>query len=369
MRDFRPRRIYALRDCLHEPLAGRVIDRLPGTPLEVIDSEEEVLEEIRATKDPVGEGKRLLLLTRQRGDYVKPCPCTPNYLGCNYFIINADTNCPMDCSYCILQTYLSNPLVTIHVNSDRMREQLDAFLRANPRPLRIGTGELGDSLVLDHLTDRSRDLISYFRGKMSAFFELKTKTTNIANILNEKPDDNIIIAWSLNAPAAAQAEEKGAPSVSERIAAARDVSRHGFRVAFHFDPLLHCPGWKEGYAAVIEELLSSVESDQIAWISLGALRFPPSLKQALRERFPQSRILLEEFIQGMDGKFRYFKPLRMELFDWVVKNFRLNWKGKGKRELPLYLCMESRENWNKILGEKIKGKEDVERHLTLPLIT
>ena len=227
---------------------------------------------------------------------------------------------------------------------------------------------MGDSLVLDHLTDRSRSLISYYRGKPNAFFELKTKTINIANVLKEKPEDNIIVSWSLNALSAARSEEKGAPPVGKRIEAAREVSRHGFRVGFHFDPLLiHFPGWKEGYASVIEELFASIDAEKIAWISLGALRFPPSLKPAMQQRFPKSRILLEEFIQGKDGKYRYFKPLRMELFEWVGEKSQVKVAGKKPYSaLPVY---GKPGNMEEIFWGKIKGKEDVERHLTLPLLT
>jgi spore photoproduct lyase len=333
-------------------------------PIEVISSEEEALEKIKYAEDPIGEGKKYLLVSRQKGSFIKPCPCTPHYIGCNYFIINSDLNCPLDCSYCILQQYLNNSLVTVHSNSDEMWAHLDDFIdKQRGRILRIGTGELGDSLATDHMTERSKDLIEYFRTKTNVLFELKTKTTNIKNVMDTESADNVIVAWSLNSEKIASLEEIGAPSVSERIEAAKQVSAKGYKVAFHFDPIILYKDWEEGYAGVIDNLMRAIDAEKIAWVSLGSLRFPRDLKTKIKERFPQSKILYEEFIRGNDGKMRYFKPLRIQLYRVIVG---LLAKGKGKK-IPLYFCMESNEIWREVLKKNPRDKEDVENYLTLSL--
>jgi spore photoproduct lyase len=357
--------LYIDASCLDYPLTRKIRDRLSGTQEDVVTDPDAFLENFQKERpDPLEEGKRTLWLTRQKGDFIKPCPCTPHYLGCNYFIINLDLNCPLDCSYCILQLYLSNPLLTVFVNTRDLWHQLDTFLsrRKGGLPVRIGTGELGDSLVLDPITGRSRELVAYFRRRPDALFELKTKTTNIHNLLDIEPASNIVIAWSLSAPAVAQTDEKGAPSVSERIEAACLVVEKGYRVAFHFDPLVRHPGWQEGYTEIIERLSASIAASRIAWISLGALRFPSALKGIIAKRHPDSRLLYEEFIRGLDGKFRYFKPLRLELLHFTAERLR----EKLGREVPLYLCMESEEVWRKVLKKEPEGKEEIEGDLVSP---
>jgi spore photoproduct lyase len=204
-------------------------------------------------------------------------------------------------------------------------------------------------------------MFDYFRNKSNVLFELKTKTTNIANVLETPPSENFVIAWSLNSEWAARNEEKGAPSISERLEAAHSAVQTGYKVAFHFDPIIRHPGWEEDYAHVVEMMWAKIVPQKIAWISLGSLRFPPPLKQTILRRFPQSRILYEELISGTDGKFRYFKPLRIQLYESVVKNIR-----KFGTDIPLYFCMESGEIWKKILKKEPKGKEDVESYLSLP---
>jgi spore photoproduct lyase len=357
-----PDKIFIQKKSRNFPLTERILERTSHIPSAIIESSEELIAGLTSERDPLLRGKKTLLITQQRGVFVKPCPCTPGYIGCNYFIINTDLNCPLDCSYCILQDYLSNPLITVHVNTEHLWQQMDLFLsRHRHHIIRIGTGELGDSLVLDHLTDRSKEMIGYFKEKKNVLFELKTKTTNISNVLETAPSDNIVIAWSLNSEKIAQEEEKGAPPVQERLEAAHAVMKRGYRVAFHFDPLILYTGWEEGYARVVDLMLAKIDASRIAWISLGSLRFPPPLREIISKRFPQSRILYDELIRGKDGKFRYFKPLRIRLYKNVVKYLK-----KAGKEIPLYFCMESGEVWKKTLKKEPKGKEEVESYLSLP---
>ena len=358
-----PQKVFVDRQSLDFPLTQRILKNLSHVPVEVIENIQESIEEAKIARNSVGEGKKFILVTQQKGYFVKPCPCTPRYIGCNYYIINTDLHCPMDCSYCILQSYLKNPLITVFVNDQDLWKQLDHFLCQKRSTLRIGTGELGDSLALDHITERSRDLISYFADKMNVFFELKTKTTNIENIMEVDPPENVIIAWSLNANKIVLSEEKNTPDVRERIAAARLVSERGYKTAFHFDPLVHYPGFGEDYADVIDCLFSSIDPERIAWISLGSLRFPQELEPVIQARFPHSKIIYDEFIRGKDGKLRYFKPLRIRLYREISQCIR----EKGEDKIPLYLCMETREIWREGLKKTPRGKIDIEKYLTLPL--
>jgi spore photoproduct lyase len=355
----RIKQIYLFKSAQPYPLTQKVIDNLPGVPIEMITTDQELEEILSLQKDPIGYGKSRLVLKPLKGDFVKPCPCTPCYLGCRYHVIHADLNCPMDCTYCILQLYLNQPWLTIHVNTNDMWRQLDSYLKANDRSIRIGTGELGDSLALDSLTGRSPGLIEYFRERPRVFFELKTKTVNIDHILNTPAADNIIIAWSLNSFEAARKEEKRTPSVPARIQAAEQVIQKGYRVAFHFDPLILYPGWEDGYREVIELLMSRIDPKKVAWISLGSLRFPPALKPVVQNRFPDSKIIYEELVKGKDGKLRYFKPKRIKLYRKIISYF-----GDRKKSLPLYFCMESEEIWKKGLQKKMGSEVEIERFLT-----
>lgn len=294
--------------------------------------------------DPLGKGT--LNLLAYKGEFFKPCPGTNNYICCGYRILNVGTNCPMDCSYCILQAYFNNPYIRIFSN---LEEQLQAVLEqidsAPGRIHRIGTGEFTDSLAVDHLTGWAEMLIPPFSARKNVVLEFKTKSDNIDGLLRASERDRIVVSWSLNNSFVSTKEEHGAPSVRKRLDAARRCQREGFVVGFHFDPLVAHPGWRDDYRRAVDLLETMIDPDRVIWISMGALRFMPALKQVIRDRHPETRILDGEFIQGLDGKMRYFKPIRIEMYN-AVSGMLIDWH----REPGLYLCMESDEVWKESMG-------------------
>jgi spore photoproduct lyase len=140
-------------------------------------------------------------------------------------------------------------------------------------------------------------------------------------------------------------EEPRTPPLADRLAAAAEAQKAGFWIGFHFDPMIRHAGWEEGYRAVVEEIFQRIRPENIAWISLGALRYPPFLDEIIRENHPDSRIFLGELLPGADHKFRYFKPQRIEMF---AKMYR--WIKAHGEKIPVYLCMESDEVWRKAFG-------------------
>jgi len=71
----------------------------------------------------------------------------------------------------------------------------------------------------------------------------------------------------------------------------------------------------------------------------------PSLKSIIQKRFPDSKIIYGEFITGLDGKMRYFKPLRIELYRKMVSFIK-----DIAPDVLVYFCMEDDEVWKKSLG-------------------
>ncbi len=287
-----------------------------------------------------------LVIARYQGNFYKPCPGTLHYLCCQYKILNVGLNCPLACTYCILQSYLDHPALVVHANVEEMLAELDALFSEYPSTtFRIGTGEFTDSLVLDHLSELTKILVPYFAEQENAYLELKTKTTNIHNLNGLEHRGKTIVAWSLNSSLVVRREELGAPSIEERLLAAQKCEDWGYRLAFHFDPIIFYPGWEEDYQKTIEQLFSMIKASNIAWISLGCFRYMPKLKAIIQEKFHQSRIVYEEFIQGLDGKMRYLEVVRQEIYAKMV-----HWIRQKSPECFLYLCMESPKIWRNCLG-------------------
>jgi spore photoproduct lyase len=336
-------KLFIDKQVIDHPTARSIRLRL-NVPAEIVESAGQVYEALSAAADPVRRGKEILYLTRNRGAFLKKCPGTSHYRCCDYQILHIGTFCHMDCTYCVLQTYFHPPVLQYFVNHEDLMAELNRVL-SQKRILRIGTGEFTDSLIWEPWTDVSGSLIRRFADQDRAVLELKTKTTAIEQLQNLPHNHKTIAAWSLNTNRIIRQEEHATAGLSARFKAAARCEAWGYPLAFHFDPLVIYKGCEEDYQRVIEGLFSHVAADNIVWISLGTLRFPPSLKSVIQKRFPDSKIIYEEFISGPDGKMRYFKPLRIHIYRQIIAYIR-----KHAPDTVVYLCMEDEEVWKKTLG-------------------
>jgi len=340
------RRLYIHEEVRGDPRVLRIQERLHRVPAFVVPHGSEVQEAVACGRDPIARGKRVLFLTQNRGPFVRKCPGTKSYMCCGYRILNIGTYCTMDCTYCILQAYFHPPVLQYFVNQEAMFKELDGlFSREAPGFHRIGTGEFTDSLVWEPWTELSKTLVPYFADQDRIVLELKTKTCAVENLKGLSHNRKTIVAWSLNPPCIIRAEERGTASLRARLRAAAQCEAWGYPLAFHFDPLILYEGWEKDYKRVVSVLFQTVSADNVVWVSLGSFRFMPSLKRIIQERSPQSKIIYGEFIPGLDGKMRYFKPLRIELYRKIVA-----WIREFAPDVVIYFCMEDKEVWRKVLG-------------------
>jgi len=296
--------------------------------------------------------------TKQKGKFVKHCPCTPDVVPCGYYNINLHTGCPFRCSYCILQAYLEKPEPVFFTNLDDLETELEDLARTRSH-IRIGTGELSDSLALDPQTDYATRLLPIAEQFPQMVFEFKTKSTHIDNILNyETRLQNVVLAWSLNPQIIIQREERLTPDLNSRLNAIARAIKVGYKVALHFDPLVIFDGWETAYSELVQDISRIVPVSHIAWWSMGALRFPYEMRDHIFKH-PQSRLFDGELVKSPDGKYRYFKPLRQNLFQFVSRQI----KKYVSPHTPLYLCMENQEMWQEIFPEITATEEAVNRYL------
>jgi spore photoproduct lyase len=336
-------KIYIDQSVKDNPIAKSIRSRL-NLPWEVVDGPQRVYDWVALGDDPVKKGKNTLFLTRNRGAFLRDCPGTRDYICCGYKILHIGTYCTMDCSYCVLQTYFHPPLLQYFVNHKELFNELEIHF-SKRQISRIGTGEFTDSMIWETWTDLSNELIPRFAAQSKSVLELKTKTISVAKLKNLTHGRKTIMAWSLNTETVMASEERGTASLSARLGQAALCESWGYPLAFHFDPMILYHGCEAEYRDVVEKLFSHVSPENVVWISIGTFRFIPTLKQIIQRRFKNSKIVYGEFIPGLDGKMRYFKPLRMALYQKIV-----SWIKEMAPDVLVYFCMEDDEVWQKTFG-------------------
>ncbi len=324
-------------------LLERVYKNWSPEQIEVIDHEPHSDDHGTLSARQFDRSKKELFITNFKGHFFKRCPgARPGLTCCNYFVLNLGLQCNMNCSYCYLQSFINSPVMKIYANLDKALDELRAMSETlRDQPLRVGTGEVIDSLSLDEVTLYSRELIKFFRDYPRWKLEFKTKSSKVDQFLDVEHAQNVIVSFSLNPENIVASEEHGTASLAARLQAARKARDNGFLVAFHLDPMIHHEGWRDSYSQMVKQITARFAPEDINVMSVGALRFQPEQRHMMRERFGlQSYVMQAELFKGRDGKLRYDQTLREEMFNFILSEFRAR-----SPQYKIFLCMETPETW------------------------
>ena len=295
------------------------------------------------------------ILIKYRGQFLDKCPGTKKHICCNYYVINWAMGCPYNCTYCYLHGYQNFPGIILHANmGDMIREVTEVVSKHPNQFFRIGTGEFADSMAIEKETGFNELVLPELLKLPNVIIELKTKCADLLPELGAIVPDlkqKLVFAWSFNTPTIIAQEELGASTLSQRLKSAKSCQDAGFQIALHFDPVIYYENWEAEYQQTIKQIFQVVNPVQIAWISIGALRFNPKVKKAALAKFPQTKIYYGELLPGVDGKMRYFQPLRTQMLKQIYA-----WIKESAPIALIYLCMESPEVWQEVIGDSNPAK-------------
>ncbi len=302
--------------------------------------------------------KEVLILSRNKGRFIQQCPCSPSMMCCDYRIINSCYNCVFDCTYCYLHSYLNNFGIVQFSNIDDLYSAYSSAIESASeceKLIRIGTGQYTDSLMLDDISGIGERLISISSGNKNVLLELKTKSDNIHHLLDIADKGNAVLSWTLNTPENIANYEKGTATLDERIKAAGLASCAGYNIAFHFDPIILGTNHIEEYRAVVNQAMNEVDVNRVLWISMGCFRYAPGFKEILRETHPRELLTIQEMFPGPDGKYRYLKSKRIEIYTAIRDCI----ESYTKRPF-IYLCMETADVWRTVFDKPYQTSEDMQ---------
>ena len=293
-------------------------------------------------------GKNHLDVIQKKGEVMDTCATIHNeYICCNVKVLKSVSNCPYDCSYCFLQNYLNDGKTSVIGDIDGMMDEVKSKIEAQPwRVFRIGTWELGDSLALEDETGQAQKLIPEFAKLNNVLLELKTKSDCVDKILDLPHQGKTVVSWSMNTQTGINTQEHRTARLEERLIAIEKVVKAGYLVGIHFDPMLRHPNWEKEYPELVRRVFDVCPPQNMAWMSFGSLRFNPEMKQKIEQNFPSTDITFQEMVKGPDGKVRYVKPLRLEMYHTIYEAMRKY----GDPSVLIYLCMERWDVWEKVMG-------------------
>lgn len=289
-----------------------------------------------------------------------PCPVSGEKTRCcNLLTLDAVRQCGFACSYCSIQSFYHRNEVLFAKDLGQRLHELEILQDA----WHIGTGQSSDSLMWGDDQGVLSALASFARSRPRIILELKTKSARTDWIGRIAMPPNVVATWSVNAPTIVSKEEHLTASLDERIGAARKAADGGLPVGFHFHPLVRFSGWQEEYASVVDRITGAFSPEEIVMISLGTLTFTKQALRQLRESGKPTRIHQME-LTGTAGKYSYPAEVKRRLFTHVHSCFPVSWRTESGPFF--YLCMESPELWEPVLGrsypDNASFEADMRRH-------
>lgn len=304
-----------------------------------------------------------LLLTKNHGAFIKPCPGQKGSVCCGYWVVEWGLGCPFECEYCILQNYTGAGDITLFTNWEDCQREIVELRKNLSGPIRLGTGQFGDPMALEEIYPLNAQIIEWTKEFADFSLEIKTKSDYVEPVLRAEKAAHVTMAFSLNPQWIIDELEHGAASLEARLNAARLVAdEKGCDLAFHFDPLLPLGNWKESYSEVFALMKEKLSESRVNWISIGTFRFPKGFQERVEKYHPETKILSEEFYPSEDGKIRYFRPFREEIYNFARE--KLN---RLFPETAIYMCMETPHVWERLM-QKDFFSPDLKRILDERLI-
>lgn len=355
---FCPRQIILTKGCDRTPGQVRLVDAICAAypDVEVLDrrylSHSQVDLGFDEPLDRHRAGKQKLVL----GEHHSAVRFSDEQFNCcpNYWHFSPYGFCPYGCTYCYLagtRGVWFSPTVKVFLNLDEMLDRIDRAARQIARPVSFYLGKLQDGLALDSLTGYSRRLVPFFADHPYARLIVLTKCALVDNLMGLEHKGQTILSWSLSPAAVWRQYEPGTPSPRDRLATMRRCGDAGFRLRAVIMPILPVEGWREAYAAMLEELLGIASLERI---TLGSMcSFPNAIRLTEQKLGSQDEIcrLLSCASRSADGRYRFDHDTRVQCYRFLLKVIR-----DRRPNVEVGLCLEERGVFHQVGLESSIGQ-------------
>ncbi len=161
-----------------------------------------------------------------------------------------------------------------------------------------------------------------------------TKSTSIDNLLKIEEHRNVIVSFSMNAPAVSRVWEK-APKVEDRIEAAGKVSEAGYETRIRIDPMVSVFEWEEHYKGLVDKIFKEFIPERITFGSLRGLQ--STINNSKDKTWIKYLSEKSNWGKKIDSGIRY------EMYSMLIDYLRNNY---GYTNVAL--CKETVEMWEMI---------------------
>ena len=293
------------------------------------------------------DGSRKKLVQQVGNGYIikrfdkTPIPKKPTDVVCPHFLeLKWAYGCPFNCSWCYLKGTLrflptktcpkvkDYKLIELHLASF-----FDETVSSSYPEEVLNTGEIADSLMYENNGNPfSKFIIEIFETQTKHKLLFLSKSNAIHNLLNIGGHKQVITSFTLNAVPVAKRWERGAPSVIERIKAAKELAEVGYEVRIRIDPMVPVENWKCIYRDLIDMIFSNFTPERI---TLGSLR---GLQTTINNTDDASWVKYLSEWSNWGRKVEH--KVRYNMYSYLIIYLQENYDYKN-----IGLCKETKKMW------------------------
>ena len=276
-------------------------------------------------------------------DWRENCVCWPTY---NFGTMNG---CPHGCLYC--GEGRAGKFLAIALNlEEHMEKVVGPVIEAYPwnRVFRMILG--GADLITFEpeygLFDLFTRKLAEYDGRYGHFH---TTSSNVEWIADLPHRDRLVGVWSTTCEAVARDIEMGTGKAIDRIDAARACQEMGIPVRYKFKPVIPVRNWQEEYAWILEQAVTRTRPESIGfclyiWNTYASMASTMPLDLLDPDCVAAAHDQAEQMKNLRAGPFPH--EVRRAIYRFLIQEVR-----RWDRDVPLYVCTESREMWDELKDE------------------
>lgn len=252
LKRFEPTKVYYEEGIERYQLGRELICRYrdQGVEMETITSHNRIEHLLHRPNEEYTAMKQFLILGVR-----KTLRLIPNERSADFIVPFTSTGCSAMCLYCYLTCHFHlNSYLRVFVNREEIFESIRRTLHRERRDLSFEIGSNSDLVLEDSVSGSLRWAIEEFGKLDRATATFATKFDGIDNILDARHNGRTQVRISVNPQPLVSRIELGTSSLKQRIEAANQLYRAGYRVGLNIAPVILVDGWEKLYGDMLDEL-------------------------------------------------------------------------------------------------------------------
>lgn len=240
-----------------------------------------------------------LVLARKHGRLVLPAPSGYGFNDKHSFYFSHMLNCVYDCRYCFLQGMYRSASYVLFINFEEFAEEITDVGCSLDNPV-FYSGYDCDSLALEPVSKFVDYFVRWFAAHSQLTLEIRTKSTQVRDLLEMDPIPNCVIAMSFTPEEIYRRWEDRVPTIAKRVEALGRLQQQGWPVALRFEPLIYMDGFHQDYQQLFREVFGNLDTTALHSVSTGLFRMPKKFYRNIATIYPDEALFARR-VEERDG--------------------------------------------------------------------